>query len=119
ALLANVWMDGALRVVDVARTGLETLKDDKIAAAAETGARYRLVAEVERSSDGNIRASVEPVALEPGDPLYALRGNQGGVVLDTDAGQRIVLLQQTAGVEDAALGMVQDCRAILGGFPQV
>jgi len=119
ALLANVWMDGALRVVDVARTGLETLKDEKVAEAAEHGARFRLVAEIEKSDDGNIRASVEPVALEPGDPLYGLRGNQGGVVVTTDAGHKLSLIQQSAGVDDAAFGLVQDCRAILEGYPQV
>lgn len=119
ALLANVWMDGALRVVDVARTGLETLKDDKVREAAEVGGRFRLVANIERSDDGNIRASVEPIALEAGDPLYGLRGNQGGVVVHTDAGQRFVMMQETAGVDDAALGIIHDCRAILGRFPQV
>lgn len=119
ALLANVWMDGALRVVDVARTGLETMKDEKIQEAAEAGARFRLVAEIERSDDGNIRASVDPIALEPGDPLYGLRGNQGGIIIDTDQGHRLALVQQTAGVDDAAFGLVQDCRAILAGYPQV
>lgn len=119
ALLANVWMDGALRVVDVARTGLETLKDEKVREAAELGGRYRLVADVERSDDGNIRASVEPVALEPGDPLYCLHGNQGGIVVQTDAGQKFVMMQQTAGVDDAAFGILQDCRAILNRYPQV
>lgn len=119
ALLANVWMDGALRVVDVARTGLETLKDEKVAEAAEHGARYRLVAEIEKSDDGNIRASVEPMALECGDPLYGLHGNQGGLIVETDAGHKLSLFQETAGVDDAAFGLVQDCRAILEGFPQV
>ena len=57
----------------------ETLKDDKVREAADAGAHYRLVVEIEKSDDGNIRASVEPVALEVGDPLYTLRGNQGGV----------------------------------------
>lgn len=119
ALLANVWLGGALRVVDVARTGLETLKDDKVRAAADAGAHYRLVVEIEKSEDGNIRASVEPVALEVGDPLYTLRGNQGGVIIDTDAGHRLFMMQQTAGIDDAAYGMLQDCRAILKGYPQV
>ena len=118
ALLANVWMDGALRVVDVARAGCEGLKDEKVEEAGQAGLHYRLVAHVERFEDGNVRASVEPVALEPGDPLYPLTGNQGGVEIETDAGQRIVLLQGTAGLDDAAYGLVQDCRAILQGFPQ-
>lgn len=118
ALLANVWMDGALRVVDVARAGCEGLKDERVEEAGQAGLHYRLVAHVERSDDGNVRASVEPIALEPGDPLYPLTGNQGGIEIETDAGQRLVLLQQSAGLEDAAYGLVQDCRAVLHGYPQ-
>lgn len=119
ALLANVWMGGALRVVDVARTGCETLKDDKIRQAAETGGRFRLVAEIERGSDGNIRASVEPVALEPGDPLYGIKGNQGGVTVETDVGHSFTMLQKTAGLDDAAFGLISDVRAIVEGAKQV
>jgi homoserine dehydrogenase len=119
ALLANVWMGGALRVVDVVRKGCDDVKDDKIKKAAEAGARYRLVAELEKGKDGAIRASVEPQALEPGDPLYPLRGAHGGVTLWTDAGVSFTLLQESSGIDDAAFGMMQDVRAILAGAPQV
>ncbi len=120
ALLANVWLGGALRVVDVARTGCDALKDEKIREDAELGIRYRLVGEVVRRPDGQIaKATVAPVALEPGDPLYALQGPAGGLVLDTDAGHSFTLLQKTSGVDDAAFGMLQDCQAILSGHPQI
>lgn len=119
ALLANVWMGGALRVVDVARRGCDEVKDDKIRKSAEAGAHYRLVAEVERGQDGNIRASVEPVALEPGDPMYPLRGAQGGLTIETDAGHTFTLLQQTSGIDDAAFGLIQDVKAIMAGLPQL
>ncbi|MEQ8275377.1 MAG: hypothetical protein RMA76_37485 [Deltaproteobacteria bacterium] len=119
ALLANVWMGGALRVVDVARTGCETMKDDRIREAAEGGARYKLVAEIERSSDGNVRASVEPIALESGDPLFSLKGPQGGVIIDTDVGHSFTLLQKTSGLDDAAFGLINDVRAIINGVKQV
>lgn len=119
ALLANVWMGGALRVVDVARTGCETLKDEKIRQAAEGGARFKLVAEIERSSDGNIRASVEPVALESGDPLFGLKGPQGGVIIETDAGHSFTMLQKSSGLDDAAFGLLNDLRAIANDAKQV
>lgn len=119
ALLANVWMGGALRVVDVARTGIDVLKDNEIKRAYEVGAKFRLVAEIERSDDGNIRASVEPVALEGGDPLYGLRGGQGGLVVYTDQGHEHALLQQTHGLDDAAYGLMQDGWAIGAQAPEV
>ncbi len=119
ALLANVWMDGALRVVDVARAGIESLKDQAVQKAAEEGMRTRLVAHIERSDDGQVRASVEPVHLEPGDALYGLRGNQGGVVVTTDDGHQLTMIQGSAGLDDAAYGIMQDGWAILNGLPQV
>ena len=119
ALLANVWMGGALRVVDVARTGIDVLKDNEIKRAQEAGAKFRMLAEIERSDDGHIRASVEPFALEGGDPLYALRGGQGGVVVHTDQGHEQALLQQTHGLDDAAYGVMQDGWAIVYQAPTI
>ncbi|MEO1339502.1 MAG: hypothetical protein AAFV29_27930, partial [Myxococcota bacterium] len=88
-------------------------------AATEEGFRYRLVAEIVKNDDGNIRASVEPVALEPGDSLYPLRGGRGGITIETSLGHTHTWLQETHGIEDAAFGLLQDCRAILSGLPQV
>lgn len=119
ALIANVCMGGALRVVDVARTGCEAVKDEVIRQAGESGAHFRLVGEVKKQPDGSIKGSVEPVAIEPGDPLYPLKGSAGGITLELDSGQVFTLLQQTSGIDDAAFGIIQDCRAILAGMPQV
>ena len=119
ALLANVWMGGALRVVDVARKGSDEIKDTQLRAAAEEGLRYRLVAEIVKNDDGNIRASVEPTALAPGDSLYPLRGGRGGITIETSLGHTHTWLQETHGVDDAAFGLLQDCRAILAQLPQV
>lgn len=119
ALLGNVWMGGALRIVDVARAGCDAVKDEKIRQSAEAGAHYRLVGEVVRSSDGVIRAQVEPAALEPGDPLYPLKGSCGGMTIETDQGHHFTLLQQVAGIDDAASGLLHDVRALIAGLPQV
>ncbi len=119
ALLANVWMGGALRVVDVARKGSDEIKDDHLRAAAEEGLRYRLVAEIQKNDDGNIRASVEPVALTPDDSLYPLRGGRGGITIETSLGHTHTWLQESHGVDDAAFGLLHDCRAILAGLSQV
>jgi homoserine dehydrogenase len=119
ALLANVWMGGALRVVDVARTGCDAVKDEFIRQAGESGGHFRLVGEVKKLPDGSIKGTVDPIALEPDDPLYPLRGSAGGIMIETDAGQSFTFLQQTSGIDDAALGLVEDCRAIVAGLPQV
>ncbi len=112
ALLANVWMGGQLRVVDVSRAGLDTLKDDKVRHAAENHHHYRLVAQIQTAADGTLKASVEPVALEPQDPLYGLHGAQGGITLETDQHQSFTLLQQVCGIDDAAYGILSDIRSL-------
>lgn len=106
ALFANVWMGAKLRIVDVVREGTDAVKDDVLKKAAATH-RYRLVAEIVRSDEGAVRATVKPEALEPGDPLYALRGSAGGVVLETSHGT-FTLLQQTHGLDDATTGLFVD-----------
>ncbi len=118
ALLANVWMGGALRVVDVVRTGCETLKDEQL---RETGdnLHYRLVADVTKDESGNVRAKVEPVGLEPGDPFFSLKGGNGGLQIECRGGPRFTMLQDSHGLDDAAFALLQDCRAILAGDAQV
>jgi hypothetical protein len=59
------------------------------------------------------------VALEPGDPFYSLRGAAGGITVESKHLHAMTLLQQSAGLDDAAYGLVQDCHAILENAPQV
>lgn len=117
ALLANVWMGGALRVVDVVRSGCDTLKDDKL--RESTDVHWRLVAEVKKGSDGGIRASVSPVPLEPQDPFFSLRGAESGLTISTADGTKLTFLLESPGVDSAAHGLIQDCYAIQRGAPQV
>jgi len=116
ALIANVWMGGALRIVDVVREGTETVKDDELKRSAET-AKYRVVAEISRSEDGVVKASVKPTALESGDPFHALKGSAGGLVIETSHGS-FTIMQGTHGLDDAAQGLVLDCLSIADGMPQ-
>ncbi len=117
ALLANVWMGGALRVVDVVREGTDAVKDDELKRSAETS-HYRLVAEATKLDDGSVRASVKPIGLESSDPFFALRGAAGGLSVETNHGA-YTFLQGTYGLDDAAQGLALDCHAIVDGAPQV
>lgn len=117
ALLANVWMGGALRVFDVVRTGCEAIKDDKLREAAPT-AHYRLVVEIVKESNA-VRATVSPTPLEPGDPFYSLKGAAGGITVRTTTGHDFTWLQESPGLDDAAYALIQDCQAIVDRAPQV
>lgn len=116
ALLGNVWMGGSLRVVDVVRAGCEDVKDAKLREAAEAGEEFRLVATVVRTSEG-VQATVQPEALQLGDPLYGLPGTRGGVVVEAKDGRAVCLRQARSGLEDAAAGMWMDVAALQAGLP--
>lgn len=120
ALMANVWFDASLRVVDVVRAGCEDVKDAKIREAVEEGLQYRLVTTVERGSDGKVRASVGPEALKPDDPLFTPRGSQGSIHVRLADGLAFTLRQSTSGLDDAALALLMDleeARRITAGAP--
>jgi homoserine dehydrogenase len=117
ALLANVWMGGALRVVDVVREGCEAIKDDELRRSGDK-VSYRLVADVSRASDGTVKASVRPTAIEPNDPFFSLKGAAGGIVIETSGGN-MCFLQGGHGLDDAAFGLLLDCYSIFNKAPQV
>jgi len=111
ALLANVWMGGALRVFDVVRSGCETIKDDELKGSIEQG-HFRLLAEISKNSEGQIKATVAPTMIEMSDPLFPLTGASGGVCIETNDGQKYAFLHLSPGLESAAEGLVRDCRAL-------
>ncbi|MEM1025031.1 MAG: hypothetical protein AAGD10_08205 [Myxococcota bacterium] len=118
ALLANVWMGGSLRAVDVVRSGCDEVKDGRLREAAEAGEYYRLVATIEQGESG-VLASVKPEALALGDPLYGLPGTRGGIVVEARDGRSFCLRQGRSGLEDAAAGMWMDVAAIQEGLPRI
>jgi homoserine dehydrogenase len=117
ALLANVWMGGALRIVDVVRTGCEVVKDEDVRSLPED-AKCRLVVEVVKDEAG-VRAKVEPVTIEMNDPFFPVAGGMGAITIETTTGFTYTMAQNTHGLEDAAMSIVQDCFAISQGAPQV
>jgi len=118
ALLGNVWMNGALRVVDVVRAGSDDIKDKELVERAELNESVRLVVEIARDAAGNVKAKVGPVALEPGDPLHGLPGSRGAIQIRTADGRGFCLRQDASGLDDAAAGMMMDLEAIVSGRPQ-
>ncbi len=112
ALLANVWFGGSLRVVDVARSGCDEVKDETIIEAAEEGIQYRQVTTIERGSDGKVRGQVEVEGLVPSDPLYTPRGSQGAIFIEMADGLSFTLRQGSSGLDDAARALIADVEAI-------
>ena len=69
-----------LRLEDVSRVGISSVTEDAVREAVSDGRQIREVTTVEGSS-----ARVEPVALEPSDPLARIEGTDNAVVCSARA----------------------------------
>ncbi|NJK89759.1 MAG: hypothetical protein HC923_10415 [Myxococcales bacterium] len=111
ALLANVWFEGNLRIVDVARVGIEDLKDNHIRETAKDGTQFRQVVSISRGPDDRpvARVEVEPISLA--DPLHTPMGSLGALHVVLERGLAFTWHQGTSGLDDAALGLLGDLEA--------
>lgn len=110
-ILANVVMGADLRVGDVAREGITSLDADVVAGAPGEGARWKLIGQVERI-DGQVTASVAPLALPLDDPLAAVGGVTNAVTLETDLVGPVTIVGAGAGKEATGLSLLSDLMAI-------
>jgi homoserine dehydrogenase len=113
-ILANVLMGANLRPADVERTGIRAVSAQDVQAAARKGEAIKLVCEAVKE-DGNIRASVKPMALPLGDPLARVRGTGNIVRLETDMISHLSIGEGEAGPMTTAYGILTDIINIARG----
>ena len=110
-ILANVVMRAELGAEGVSREGITGLDAEAVAAAPALGQRWKLIGQVERV-DGQIAASVGPVALPLDDPLAAVGGVTNAVTLETDLVGPVTIVGAGAGKEATGLSLLSDLVAI-------
>ncbi len=110
-ILANVVMGVPLGVEDVARVGITGLDAAEVAAAPEAGRRWKLIGQVERV-DGQVTASVGPVALPLEDPLASVGGVTNAITLETDLVGPVTIVGAGAGKEATGMALLSDLMAI-------
>lgn len=114
AILANVFMGGDLRPVDVDRVGISDLQADTLLAAIAADKRVKLVCEAYREN-GNIKAMVKPIELDLSDPLARLDNTASGLMIETNVLEQITLFGSDASPRTTAYGMLIDAINITRG----
>ena len=92
----------------VERRGISALTAAELKAARADGLRLREVASLEPAPGGDPLARVEPVALDPGDPLAAVAGTANALVCEVEPLGRITISGPGAGPELAGQGALSD-----------
>ena len=110
-ILANVVMGAELGVDGVSREGITGLDAQEVSSAPAQGRRWKLIGQVERI-DGQVTASVSPVALPLDDPLASVGGVTNAVTLETDLVGPVTIVGAGAGKEATGLSLLSDLMAI-------
>lgn len=106
AALAIVLMGAEIRLSDVEREGIRSLRAEAIAAARAEGMRYKLVCSAERIA-GGVRARVRPEKLPLNDPLAQLEGTTSAIRFDMDV-FGLSIIEHKPGVIATAYGLFAD-----------
>jgi homoserine dehydrogenase len=115
-VLAALLFGIQLRPDDVEVRGVSSLNRAELDALAE-GRAVRSVTTLDPESGGTLRARVEPVVLEDGDPLADVDGVENALAVRTRSGGELSVRGPGAGPEIAGAGILDDLRAVLGVAP--
>src|SRR5690606_3361955 len=119
ALLAALAFDWLPALDQIRIEGIRGVGLDDIRAAQAAGLDLRHVARAERDPSGEVRVSVAPLELPPGDPLYGIRGVENAVVIESDVFGAITLRGAGAGPGPTATALLGDvCRAAAAAVGQ-
>ncbi|MFP7255822.1 homoserine dehydrogenase [Terribacillus goriensis] len=91
----------------VTRRGIRSVSSQDIRAAAEQGWKIKHVATLENAG-GEVTASVEPVILTAGHPLYSVDGVDNAVCVEGDLVGKLKLQGPGAGALPTASAIVED-----------
>lgn len=110
-ILANLVMDVPLSMDDVDMQGITELTPDDIAAASDTGERWKLIGDLRATADG-VEASVRPMRVPLDHPLASVGGATNAVTYTTDLLGDVTLVGPGAGKLETGYAMITDMLAI-------
>jgi len=116
-ILANVLMGAALTMGDVDRQGITQLTLEDIATAQAEGQRWKLIASVEKTADGAIKAAVRPTQLPFTHPLASVGGPTNAVTFTTALLGDVTLIGPGAGRLPTGYAILCDLLAIARSTP--
>ena len=107
AALSTVLMGVPLKPQQVERTGIRALTADQLAAARQTGQRWKLVCSCQRV-DGGVAGKVAPELVTPDSPLYSINGTSSYVQFEMDALPGLGIVESDPGPQTTAYGLLAD-----------
>lgn len=119
-ILTNVLMGLSKTLSDVSVEGITKLTPQQVAAAAEEGAKYKLMGRTEKKPDGEITMSVCLQKLTPEHLFYGVEGKNKAVRYTSDSLGDLVVVGGASGLIPAAASILRDivnihrgCRLLL------
>jgi homoserine dehydrogenase len=110
-ILANVVMNGDLKVKDVERTGITRVTVKDVKAALNESKRIKLIAKAWRKN-GEIKAKVSPEKVHLTDVLAHIGGPLNALTFDTDVLKEVTIVGRGAGGTEAGYALLSDMLAI-------
>ena len=110
-ILANIVMDGNLKVGDVERMGITGVSSEDVEEAKLEGKRIKLIAQAWRKN-GLIKAKVSPEKIPHTDFLAHVDGTLNALTFTTDGIGEVTIIGRGAGGVEAGYGLLSDLIAI-------
>jgi homoserine dehydrogenase len=111
-ILANVLMGASIGVEDVEREGITHLTKEDVSEADNAGEVWKLIACLEQTEDGGIRARVRPERIPRAHPLASVRGATNAVTYTTELLGDVTLIGPGAGRLATGYAILCDLLAI-------
>lgn len=99
---------------DVACTGIRSITRKAVEEAQRKGGRYKLVASLERTSDG-FRGQVQPEILPDQDPLAGVSGATNALTFRGDLSGSVTVVGAGAGRIETGYAILADCLSLIRG----
>ncbi|MFW9928083.1 MAG: homoserine dehydrogenase [Candidatus Thorarchaeota archaeon] len=107
-ILANTLMGTKLKINDVYREGITRIKNDDIKNAASDGMKWKLIGEVSRESNGEIKASVRPIKVPISHPLAGISGPTNALTFTTELLGEVTIIGPGAGKKATGFALLSD-----------
>ena len=115
AALAGVLMGIPIKPQQVERSGIREVTSEMIQEARQAGERWKLVCSARREGQRLLEASVRPVRVAAGSPLYSVNGTSSYVEFKLDVLPGLGILESNPGPATTAYGMLADLLNALRG----
>jgi homoserine dehydrogenase len=107
-ILARVFWKPDIPLSSASVQGIAGISVSEVAEARAAGKRIRLLGRARLSESGEVEIRIQPVRLDPDDPLYPLEPGEKGAVFESDLMGRFVIRSGKSGPFATAAAIIKD-----------